>query len=73
MTYLQAANLLYREPTADQDADAILVGDVYEWTHPPIYVVDPRTRQATAALQCFRVVDADLHVQTVARGSWLPR
>ena len=70
---LRKGNLLYREPSQDQSAEAILVGDIYEWTDPPFYEVDPRTMQCTTTLQAYRIVNTQLKMQPVRRGSFRPR
>ena len=68
---LRKANLLYRDPNQDQDAAAILKGDVYEFTDPPFHEVDPVTRKTKSALQCFRVIDNTGGMRPVRRLSWL--
>jgi hypothetical protein len=67
---LKQANLLYREPSRVQDWPEILPGDIYEFTDPPFYEVDPHTRKTKATLQCFRVLDEHLRLDPIARDSW---
>jgi hypothetical protein len=49
---------------------AVYVGDIYEFVRPPFYEIDPKTRKPTTNLQCFRIKDADLSLEPVARDSW---
>ncbi len=69
---LESANLLYRDPKQDQRAEAMLIGDVYEFTDPPFYEVDPITLKCRDALQCFKIIDETFQLQPVRRGSWMP-
>jgi len=70
-TDLRRGTLLYRDPAKDQHFVGFLKGDVWEFTDPPFHEVDPLTRKAKPDLQCFRVVNNDLKLQPVTRGSWL--
>lgn len=62
---LRKANLVYREPDQDQDAAEMLVGDIYEFTDPPFFEVDPQTLKATNKLQRFRVKNERLEMEIV--------
>lgn len=60
---LRKAYLVSRDPSQPADAPEMLVGDVYEFTDPPFYEVDPRTLKATKTLQQFRVKNSALELE----------
>jgi len=66
---LTKANLLYRRPEYDQNEQAFLEGDVWEFTEPPFYEIDPITYETKPTLQCFRV-GRELSLMPVTRNSW---
>ena len=67
---IRKKTLLYRDPTKDLECPDFLAGDVWEFPEPAIKEVDPRTRTARQALQCFRVGDDNRSLTPIARGSW---
>lgn len=71
-TTLRQVNLLYRDPAhPDQGHEGFLPRDVIEISDPPVYVIDPKTRQPLAELQCFQFGPDGVVVRPVRRGSWL--